>query len=244
MTSSLQLGAISVAVLLWLSGCTAPAVSDKPSSIINLNNWKLSVPVVDDRSEHPLEIMQPELRDHSSQYMFVDSGKEVVFRAPTDSAIQPGSDYPRTELREMTDGGQSKAKWSNGDSRHELVVEQAVTVLPSINPFVVVGQIHNSKGFVVLVRLDGRHLYVKTEDGEMATLNDSYRLGTFFTLKITASNGNVAVFYNNDLKASFKKKCSSCYFKAGIYLQTNEEMEGGRKSVGEVRIRGLSISHQ
>lgn len=198
---------------------------------------------MDDRAEHPLEIMQPELRNHSSQYMFVGSGKEVVFQTPTDSAIQPGSDYPRTELREMTDGGRAKAKWSNGDSEHELVIEQAVTELPSVNPFVVVGQIHNSKGFVVLVRLDGRHLYVKTADGEMDTLDDNYGLGTFFKLKISAGNGTVAVSYNDGLKALYKKKCSSCYFKAGIYLQTNAEMEGGRRSVGEVRIRSLSVSH-
>ncbi|MFJ5963027.1 polysaccharide lyase family 7 protein [Pseudarthrobacter oxydans] len=244
MSSSLRLFGVAIAVLMSQAACTAATpVFDKPSSVINLGNWKLSIPVMDSSDEHPLEIRQPELNEHSSQYMFVAGGKkEVVFQTPTHSAVQPGSEYPRTELREMTEGGQAKAKWSNTDSIHELVVEQAVTVLPSTKPSVVVGQIHDSKGFVVLIRLDGTHLYVKTEDGDIDTLDDHYDLGRFFALKITAGGGNVMVYYNNQLKETYRKKCSSCYFKAGIYLQTNADMEDG-ESHGEVHIRRLDVMH-
>ncbi len=240
----LRFWSIIIAILATHSACSLQPVDDKPSSIINLDNWKLSVPDANNDGGNPSQIQQPELHDYSSPYMFVASGrKEVVFHTPAHSPSQPGSDYPRTELREMTNDGQSEAKWSSRGSTHTLSVEQAVTVVPSTNPAVVIGQIHDSKEFVVLVRLDGEHLYAKTHDGEMDTLDDHYRLGTFFSLKIIAGDGNISVYYNGSPKTSYKKKCSSCYFKAGLYLQTNADLGEGAESFGEVRIRSLDVSH-
>lgn len=237
--------AITIAVLLSISACTAQPKPDKPSSILDLSNWKLSVPVEVNHEGHPLEVQQPALDSYSSQFMFTGLGKtDVVFRTPAAGTIQPGSDFPRTELREMTGRGQVEAKWSTRTGTHEMVVEQAVTLLPRSTPDVVVGQIHDSAKFVLIIRLDGNHLYARMQDGKMDTLNGDYSLGTYFTLKIVAGDGSVAVYYNDELKAMHRKNCSSCYFKAGMYLQTSSDTGEATDSSGEVRIRSLIVSHR
>ncbi|MEW1877580.1 polysaccharide lyase family 7 protein [Pseudarthrobacter phenanthrenivorans] len=241
---SFRAGCVVVIILTSLSACSTQPDPDKPASVLNLDNWKLSVPVVSNSDGHPSEILQPELRHYSSKYLSVAPGrKEVIFQTPAQSAIQPGSEFPRTELREMTDGGQQEAKWSTRTGTHQLVVEQAVTALPTTTPDVIVGQIHNADEFVLIVRLDGKHLYSRTQDGKTDTLNDNYNLKTFFTLKILATEGSISVYYNDELKASHKKNCSSCYFKAGMYLQTNTDSGESPDSIGEVHIRSLEVSH-
>lgn len=143
----------------------------------------------------------------------------------------------------MADNGASEAKWSTNVGTHELQVEQAVTTLPSGTPNVVVGQIHDENKFIVIIRLDGEHLYARTIDGKVDTLDTNYHLGTYFNLKITAGDGSVSVYYDDELKSTHKKNCTSCYFKAGMYLQTNGDTGEGPDSLGEVHIRRLLVTH-
>jgi hypothetical protein len=90
------------------------------------------------------------------------------------------------------------------------------------------------------------------------TLKTGYKLGTYFTIQITAGPEGVAVYYNkgeSDASAAgFKGRVSrntsedkatgdGWYFKAGHYLQTNTAKGESPTEFGEAVLSSLTISH-
>lgn len=132
-----------------------------------------------------------------------------------------------------------------------MTITQAVTHLPPKVPKVVVGQIHDPDDEVLMVRLDGQHLYIEVRnvDGTYVqkTLTDSYRLGTKFNVKIIATKAGIRVDYNGAEKAVFKGRVSAgptWYFKAGCYLQSNTTKGERPDGFGESVLYRLTISHR
>ena len=73
-----------------------------PAKVLDLANWKLTLPSGE----------QPELATFKNKFFHVDpKGDGVVFTAPAGGSTTSGSDYPRSELREMTDNGRNEASW-------------------------------------------------------------------------------------------------------------------------------------
>lgn len=212
-----------------------------PSGIINLTDWKLTLPTGDDE---PVEIRQPDLTQFQDpRYFHVDDmGDGVVFRAPVGGATTANSKYPRSELREMANGGKDEASWSGKSGTHMMAISQAITSLPRKKPEVVAGQIHDDEDDVIMVRLNGTKLFVET-DGEMVgVLDPAYKLGTRFTVQFVVTPGLIRVTYNGGLTVGLKRKGSDYYFKAGCYTQSNEDDDGG-DVYGEVVIYGLAVQH-
>src|SRR6266511_3032166 len=135
-----------------------PVVGILPSGVLNLTNWKLTLPVDTAHAGSPDEITQPELNGfQDAQYFHVnDSGNGVVFKAHCGGATTSGSGYPRSELREMNSNGSTKASWSTTSGTHTMEISQAVTHLPVVKPHVVVGQIHDAADDVIVFRFEGR----------------------------------------------------------------------------------------
>lgn len=148
-----------------------------------------------------------------------------------------------------------------------MQLRQAVTHLPPAIPRVVVGQIHDPRDEVVMIRVDGSSIIAEAsypdpayEDGRKVQrpLATGYRLGTYFTIKISAGPTGIAVYYNEGqgdaATAWFADRVSrnaspdkvtgdGWYFKAGLYLQTNTAKGESAYEYGEGIISGLSISH-
>ena len=213
-----------------------------PGGVINLTNWKLTLPVGD--NGEPDEITQPELtRFRHPRYFHVDPiGDGVVFRAPVGGATTGNSEYPRSELREMTAGGKKQASWSGESGTHVMTINQAITALPSGKPEVVAGQIHDEEDDVVMVRLHGNKLFVESDGRQVGVLDPAYRLGTRFTVQITATPGLIRVTYNGLKTVSMERDGSDYYFKAGCYTQANED-NSDEDSYGEVVIHSLTVQH-
>jgi hypothetical protein len=77
-------------------------------------------------------------------------------------------------------------------------------------------------------------------------LEDKYVLGTEYTVKITTSDGIINVHYNDMTKPKLRipAKCSTCFFKAGCYIQANLTKPDVRpEHFGEVHMSSLSVSH-
>src|SRR5207253_8321336 len=130
-------------------------------------------------AEAPVTVAQPDLATYSSDPSFAIRGCAVLFQAPVDAATTPHSKYPRSELREMTNGGRSKAAWSSSVGRHELDVDLAFVRLPADKLHVVGAQVHDGSDDITTLRLEGSKLWISDGDhshGSLAT--DSYRLGT------------------------------------------------------------------
>jgi poly(beta-D-mannuronate) lyase len=215
--------------------------SSIPAGVINLTNWKLTLPTGDDDAE---DVTQPKLNAfRDPRYFDVNAlGDGVVFRAPVGGATTGNSEYPRSELREMTDGGKKEASWSGKSGTHVMTITEEITAVPQGKPQVVAGQIHDDEDDVVMVRLNGTKLFVEADGKQVGTLDPAYQLGTRFTVQLVATPGLIRVTYNGIKTVGLKHNGSDYYFKAGCYTQANED-NSDKGSYGEVVIHALTVQH-
>ncbi len=217
-----------------------------PADALDLKAWKLTLPVDAKGAGRPDEVLQPALASFSLEPFFrlAPETGGVAFQAPCGGATTKGSSYPRSELREMSADGSRPAAWSTTEGTHALTITQAITHLPEKKPHVVAGQIHDAEDDVVMIRLEGRRLFVECGGKDVGALDEAYALGAFFTVRLEAGGGKIRIFYN-DLaapKATVEKKAEGCYFKAGCYVQSNPKKGDAPDAFGRVVIRALALS--
>jgi len=241
-----------------------------PADILDLTNWKLTLPVDGDGDDRADEIRQPclavacydptrKMYDNpefkvpfSSVWFHVTDNREgVAFRAPVNGATTSGSDNARSELRELApadkNGDEVEARWSNkGSAVHTMEVEEAILATPRRYPSVVSAQIHNDDDDVILIKYRDGRLFADADRGNFdGTLDDNYRLGTRFKLRIQATRGVIRVTYNDTKTVVYKKASDTMYFKAGVYNQSNLKKypDESPNSYGEVVIYKLKVTH-
>jgi hypothetical protein len=225
-----------------------------PSDILNLNNWKLTLPISDTSDpENPQEIMQPELASYMLSPWFTSSRdkKAVLFRAAVNGITTDGSNYPRSELREMTNNGTKETFWPSTNGTHTLFLDEAITAVPKNKPAVVAGQIHGDDDDLLVIRLEYPKLFLNRGSSNLYTLDENYVLGKRFAVKFVAQNGEIKVYYNGGLDPVYtlEKKVRQAYFKVGVYPQSNCEQEKisdlcSADNYGEVAVYQADISHQ
>lgn len=209
-------------------------ISVRPAQVLDLRLWKINLPTGNE------QVTQPRLSSfHSDAFKVVEA---VQFTAWCDGQAQPGSKYPRSELREMNLDG-SRASWSPTSGTHVMELTQRITHLPVAKPQLVCGQIHNETDYLILVELDSHRLYVRYKDSVVGILDSHYQLGTYFHLRIQVSHGHADVFYNGTRKVHHRLEAPGCYFKAGCYLQSNTSTGDLPTAFGQVEISRLVISH-
>jgi len=223
---------------------TSSAISS-PDSLLNLVNWELTLPIDTNHLGNPDEIKWPELKTFTSPpYFQLNNDKTgVVFRAPVSGVTTANSNFPRSELREMTDGGTQEASWSTTSGTHTMRIGEAITHLPTSKPEVVAGQIHDTSSDVIMIRLERQNLFVQSSGQNIGTLDPAYVLGTPFTVEIVAGDGHIKVFYNDVQKLNYNKNGDSYYFKAGCYTQSNMSTDDNPDAYGEVVIYELKVTH-
>ncbi len=255
-----------------------PAGTAYPANVLDLRRWKLTVPYDgSDAGTDADEIKWPPLGSYRNVNYFHSTADNtgIVFRTPVGGAKTGGSVFARTEMRERTrwDGNsQTNCNWTNKSGTHPLRITQKATHLPSKLPNIVLGQIHDPRDEVAMVRVNGSSIIAEASYPEAGspdghkypkTLKTGYRLGTTFTIRITASPSGVVVIYNegkSDARtASFAGRVAKnaydddnapsgvvpdgWYFKAGHYLQTNTAKGDAPSDFGEAILYKLSISH-
>jgi poly(beta-D-mannuronate) lyase len=204
---------------------------------IDLAPWKLTLPVGE--PERPREILPAELAHFALAPWFRREDGALAFRAPVEGVTTKGSSYPRSELREH------EAAWSTSKGVHTMTIRQAIVKLPAKKPHVVAGQIHDAKDDVVMIRLEGKKLFVEGGGKNLGMLDADYALGTEFVVRLAASAGRIRVYYG-DLetpKVDVERRAEGCYFKAGVYVQSNLSKGDVAGDYGEVVIRELAVSH-
>ena len=228
------------------------AQAQLPSEALNLTNWKVTLPVDADGTTtgRAAEVTQPRLASFVREPYFLPGPRGGVrFRAPTNGATTQGSSYPRTELREMAEGGTRLAAWSTTEGRHSMTIEQAITAVPATKRHVVAGQIHDGTDDVLTIRLEQLRLFVDHNGVDGRTLTGSYVLGTRFTVRVEASGGEIRVYYNGSQAPNdtLTRAGGGMYFKAGAYTQSNCTRETatpcGEGNFGEVVIYALKVDH-
>lgn len=233
---------------------TAPPINAQfPSQVLDLSEWKVTVPI--GTAESPTEVEQPLLATYSVDPWFVvstDGG--VRFRAPVNATTTSGSNYPRSELREMKNNGQDRASWSSNSGVHSMYIDQMITAVPQTKQHVVAGQIHDASDDVIVIRLEYPKLFIDINGSDGPTLDANYTLGERFQVQFVASNGQTKILYKGaedqemTLRYTLNQVYSGAYFKAGAYTQSNcgKEATTGCNSnnFGEVVIYDLQVSHE
>jgi Domain of unknown function (DUF4082)/Alginate lyase len=236
------------------SPTTSASPAKLPSQVLDLTNWKLTLPTSAQSSSTAQEITQPALANFADSPYFMVNGDStgVVFRANAGGATTSGSGYPRSELREMTGNGVQEASWSTYSGVNTMTVREASTHLPVAKPQVVTAQIHDSSNDIIEVVADGTRssspgtysICVRYNGTTQSPCLDSdYTAGTIYTLTLVASGGQIAVSYNGVQKLVFSNRTSGCYFKAGAYTQSNTSTGDQASAYGEVIIYGLTVTH-
>ena len=229
----------------------SPSRSTYPSQILDLSNWKITLPI--GPSENPTEIKQPQLSTYSVDPWFIamPEGRGVRFRAPVNAVTTGRSDYPRSELREMINNGTAKVSWSTSAGTHTMFLDQAITAVPKKKKHVVAGQIHDADNDIIVIRLEYPNLYVNVNGKNKRKLDSKYMLGKRFTVKFVVSNGKTEVYYNNSTAPVYtlNKKYSDAYFKIGAYTQSNCSKEDSPSlcngdNYGEVVVYQVTVTHQ
>ena len=228
-----------------------PAKPSYPGQVLNLQAWKLTLPVNTDHNGNPDEIKQTELNTYADDnYFFLNKSKDAVtFKATCGGETTSGSNFPRSELREMQDDSKTSAAWSSAEGKHTLFIDQRVTHLPDVRKHIVVGQIHDASRYVIFFRLEGTKLLVSANGGARIVLDPNYVLGNRFTVKFVVENNQTQCYYNDKLMYTLDENFSNAYFKAGAYVQSsckgNKKTEGEScDAYGEVEIYNVWVKHE
>lgn len=220
------------------------AACEPPAQVLDLREWKIQLPTGE--AESPDEVKQPELATFQVDPWFVtDSACDSVrFRSAVNGVTTGGSNYPRSELREMTNNGTENAAWSSTSGTHTMTIDQTVTRLPNDKQHLVVGQIHGGDDDVSVFRVEGRNLYVTNgDDPHYQLVTDDFALNTPFQVKFVVADGTINAYYNGTLAATLQADFSTGYFKAGAYTQANCENSSpcSADNYGEVLISGVTL---
>ena len=218
-----------------------------PGSRFDLSHWKLTLPtsVANTYGGHPKEISAAALSDSfKDPHFYTDSSGAMVFWCPVVGATTEGTQFPRSELREMLQPGNPRNNWSFSGS-HEMSARCRVLEIPSY-PKLVIGQIHSytgkSKPLVKLQYYKGRIEALvkespsKGKDNKLtfpdvepgSDINWSIRLkGGVLAITVNGTTQEEHIVENDRAWAG-----QSFYFKAGAYPQDNagEVSEGARVS--------------
>ncbi len=224
-----------------------------PADVLDLTNWKITLPIDVDANGKADEIKQPALNSYQhNEYFHLNQTKDgVVFKAHAGGATTSGSGFPRSELREMTNNGEDNASWSSNDGKyHILEIQAKITHYPDVKKHVVVAQIHDADDDIVMLRLETKKLFLEFNGEDGPVLTSDYQLGDIFTFKIEVYNNVMNFYYNGNQfhSQSVSQSFSGAYFKAGMYTQS--ACQGSKKTTGESceaygesEIFGLSVYH-
>lgn len=241
-------------------GVLTPTPKQYPAQLLNLINWKVTMPI--GVKDHPLEVKQPGLATYKhDRFFWAYKSRYVVFRTPVNGVTTEHSDYPRTELREMANNGKSLAKWNNRSGIHTLSGTLRINHLPAEKRQGVVAQIHDADDDVVMIRataVSDTHAKIEavwSKGKDQGTVNrvldPSYPMHKDFSYTIIASKSGIVVNYlppgSNEWVQSKNPKTlirDNCYFKAGMYCQSNDEIETNDNEYAECAYLAGSLQVQ
>jgi len=215
------------------------------STNIDLAYWKLTLPVNDDGIVSGVgdATERIELQGFAMPPYFEVASNSISFMAPTNGARTGGSNYPRSELREM-DGQGDEYQWRIADGGH-LAATLAVNELPMTSANkpgrIIIGQIHGPDDELCRLYFDNGKLYFiddkagdEMEETQFDLVDEAgdttnIRLGDEFSYAIDVDGKSLIVTATHQGKTYIATDLISrfwvdkdLYFKAGAYVQVGE----------------------
>lgn len=162
----------------------------------------------------------------------------IIFHVPTDGATTSGSNYPRSELREMINGKEAAWKVDKTSTLEATVriVELPKTVDGKLGKLVI-GQIHGPSDELCRLYYDNGKVYFKDDKAGTDYKETTFKIDVpniellkWFSYKIQVRNKklSVSITHSNGTTVTKSETISSfwtgksMYFKAGVYLQVGK----------------------
>lgn len=231
-----------------------------PSGNFDLSNWKLTLPVDSAGGITGTAVEIKSLANYTSLYFYTGSDGAMTFRAAVDGATTSGSNYARSELREMK--GVDRAAWNlttGGVMTATLEVDAVPTRFDGSVGKVVVGQIHGASNELVRLYWDNSKVYFVNDQAgstnsetkfyfvNSAGLQPNVSLNEKFSYIIDAKGSSleVSLYADGDVYRSVTAinsvwQSDLFYFKAGAYLGVNETQGTG---FGQTSFYDLRFNH-
>ncbi|WP_051362235.1 polysaccharide lyase family 7 protein [Solimonas soli] len=254
--------AIRCLLLLSFAACLPAHALDAeaaPSANFALGHWKLTLPVDGMGGKHGVAAEIPPsmlAAGYRSTWFHTALDGGLEFRAPVDGATTAGSDYPRSELREMLNPDDDNQNWSAA-GKAELAANCAILRVPSSTGKLVIGQIHAFDGPPLLKlryqyqgagkggRLDALVNTHPTDAGSTAyALAEGIALREAFDYRIAVEGGVMTLQAAGGetvrLPIAGDWSAYRFYFKAGVYVQAsgNSSLDGA-----VARFYRLAVAH-
>lgn len=165
-------------------------------------------------------------------------GTRAKLSSPLDGGTTPGSNYPRTEFRELALDGVTKAAWNPDSGTHYCKIKTRVTKMPPNKPQLVLLQAHDQDDDVAMVYMSSKTtVQAKLGDTVVGTLTSGLTFGTDYVMmiKVVGSGSTSVVSWywgttDADLvtpafSSSAAARSDNWYFKAGTYSQSNSSTD-------------------
>lgn len=210
-----------------------------PGENYDLSAWKLQTL---EESYSSFTQVNP-IGTHSSNFFYTNSSDNAIaFRCPSNGGTtSANASYPRVELRQVGAG----ANWPLSDvTEHYLTAQCRVMEISEVKPKTIIGQIHGhqSNSELLKIRWTGYkpgecivEARFQTNDdlgseyGEILASGLSLGDTINYTVSMTQGVINVTVNGNSGSQtytSDFYGTTDSYYFKAGNYIQWNENIVG------------------
>lgn len=213
------------------------AAAESPLATDPLHGWKLTLPVDNRRDGKADEVT--DLATYENLPWFGRTPEGLVFRASAGGArTSNATAFARSELREMTSAAKPAA-WDCMGATRSLHLQQRLLHTSVAKPEVAIGQIHDARNDVLLIKYtgptgaDGKRdtgrLEALVNNGAQRELLDpAYTLGQTMQLDVKLAQGALTIMYRNQQTAASRQShvalnpatlVGACYFKAGVYIQ-------------------------
>ncbi len=251
-----------------------------------MSSFKLTLPIGTGSNNYPAkEIKRPELETYSHPHFFtLNAAKDAVVFMNTagdcdlyfeDDEVwartSSGTNYARSELRELYDNGNSGDgidEWDLLEGTHEMVIRQSIEELTFVQKkHAVVGQIHWESGSdLIMIRYEDyagqKRLFVENNGRDHGwTLDPNYQIGDIFTVSIKVENASIIISYDNEVtnvsevitmpssmvmdQIESDSDNSLVYYKAGMYGQSSLLKIASEEpcSYAKTYMYSLSVTH-
>lgn len=224
-----------------------------PGENFDLSAWKLQT--LADLDSSRIEVNP--VGTHTSNFFYTNSVDDAMaFKVPSNGGTTPNASYPRVELRQLGTG----ANWPLADiNEHYLSAQCRVMEVSEVKPKIIIGQIHGSQSNSELLKIRWTgyepgdciiEARFQTDDNVGSeygvTLASGLSLGDTINYTVTMIQGVVEVTINGNTASQtytsqYYGTTDRYYFKAGSYIQWNEEIVGPTVVSGETLFYELEV---
>jgi len=217
-------------LIIFLSVIVCALAYTAPGTKFDLSKWHLQLPV--NGVQTVSSSTNPPLSSYSSKWFYLDADGKMTFTTITSGDHTSGSQYARSELREVYSSSDDNWSLSANNGLHVLEATLEVTSCPTSNKVTTIGQIHTYNADIpVIVEMQWTDGKVRAMYSEKDSSVHKYQYFTFadtvgnglFSYKVLLDNGKLTLQVNGKGTTADVSGWSPTqqYFKAGDYVQSN-----------------------